>query len=312
MDRTPIKERAHGRWKGILPALGVPSAFLNGKHQPCLLCGGKDRARFDDKGGNGTFICSKCGAGSGIDLLMKFHGWDFKQAVQEIEKVIGGCRASAPRQEQTDASKREAMNRLWKSGQAVTLDDPVGRYLNRRCGITEFPKCIRYVRRARYAESVGFPAMVSMIAGPDGKPASLHRTFLAPEGDKAAVESPRRMMPGTVAKGAAIRLAEHGDSLGIAEGIETAFSASALFGIPVWAVVNSELMKSWEVPAGVSRVVIFGDNDPGFAGQAAAFGLARRLAAPGLVINIEIPPVSGDDWNDVHARSLAPAMKGAA
>jgi putative DNA primase/helicase len=32
--------------------------------------------------------------------------------------------------------------------------------------------------------------------------------------------------------GAAVRLMAHGDTLGIAEGIETALSASALFGVP--------------------------------------------------------------------------------
>ena len=49
------------RWLAILPALGVPSHFLRNKHGPCPVCGGKDRFRFDDKDGKGTFFCNGCG-----------------------------------------------------------------------------------------------------------------------------------------------------------------------------------------------------------------------------------------------------------
>ena len=50
-----IKELAIGMWPQILPALGVGRGFLENKHGPCPLCGGKDRYRFDDKNGRGTF-----------------------------------------------------------------------------------------------------------------------------------------------------------------------------------------------------------------------------------------------------------------
>ena len=75
-------------------------------------------------------------------------------------------------------------------------------------------------------------------------PSILHRTYLTADGSKASVISPRRLMSGTVAKGAAIRLAPAGEALGIAEGIETALSASALFGVPCWAAVNAGMRQS--------------------------------------------------------------------
>jgi putative DNA primase/helicase len=43
------------------------------------MCGGKDRFRFDDKEGHGTWICTHCGAGDGFSLLMKVMGIDFKK-----------------------------------------------------------------------------------------------------------------------------------------------------------------------------------------------------------------------------------------
>ncbi len=71
MQREPLKDRALGRWRGILPALGVPAKALSNRHGPCPMCGGKDRFRFDDKGGRGTWICSQCGAGDGIELVKR-------------------------------------------------------------------------------------------------------------------------------------------------------------------------------------------------------------------------------------------------
>ncbi len=119
----------------------------------------------------------------------------------------------------------------------VEADDPVGRYLVRRVGLTSFPSCLRTADHVRYqSDCPSFhPAMIAMVTGPDGAPSNLHRTYLTADGRKAPVLEPRRLMLGTIAKGAAIRLAPAGDALGIAEGIETALSASVLFGVPCWA-----------------------------------------------------------------------------
>ena len=35
-----LKARAHGHWTPLLGALGVDERILNGKNQPCPLCGG--------------------------------------------------------------------------------------------------------------------------------------------------------------------------------------------------------------------------------------------------------------------------------
>ena len=48
-----------GQWNYILPALGVSAEALTNKHKPCPACGGKDRFRYDDKQGRGTFVCGQ-------------------------------------------------------------------------------------------------------------------------------------------------------------------------------------------------------------------------------------------------------------
>jgi putative DNA primase/helicase len=301
-SRLPLRDRAQGRWLGILPALGIQESFLNGKHGPCPLCGGKDRWRWDNREGRGTWICSRCGAGDGIALVMQKNGWDFREAAKQIDIVIGSVPADAPKRERGDCEKRDAMNKLWQSSKAVALDDPVGRYLAWRAGLTSFPSCLRTASNVRYqADPPSFhPAMIAMVTGPDGAASTLHRTYLTADGRKAAVDEPRRMMPGTIVRGSAIRLAPAGDALGIAEGIETALSASALFGIPCWAAVNAAMLTAWQPPFEVKRIIIFADNDASYSGQAAAYALARRLGSQDYAVEVRVPVESGTDWNDVH------------
>jgi putative DNA primase/helicase len=302
LSKLPLRDRAQGRWLGILPALGISQSFLTGKHGPCPLCGGKDRWRWDNREGRGTWICSKCGAGDGIALLMQKNGWEFREAAEHIDTVIGSASADAPKRQRSDREKRDAMSRLWRSSEAIEADDPVGRYLARRVGLTSFPSCLRTAFSARYqSDRPSFhPAMIAMVTGPDGAPSILHRTYLTADGRKASVNAPRRLMPGTVAKGAAIRLAPAGDALGIAEGIETALSASALFGVPCWAAVNAGMLTAWQPPPEVRRILIFGDNDASYTGQAAAYALARRLRSEGFIVDVEVPAEPEADWNDVH------------
>ena len=312
LNRLPLKDRAQGRWSGILPALGIGEPFLTGKHGPCPLCGGKDRWRWDNREGRGTWICSKCGAGDGIELVMKRNGWEFREAAKQIEAVIGSVSPDPPKRERSDRDKREAMSKLWRVSKTVESGDPVSRYLFYRVGLTCFPSCLRTAYNLRYqSDCPSFhPAMIAMVTGPDGAPSTLHRTYLTNDGRKAPVIEPRRLMPGIIAKGAAIRLGPAGDVLGIAEGIETALSATALFGVPCWAAVSAAMLAAWQPPTEAKRIVVFGDNDESYTGQAVAYRLAKRLGDERLV-EVQIPLEVGADWNEVHQLQLNRVEAGA-
>ena len=308
MSEMKTSDRAKGRWLGILPSLGVDSRYLRNKHGPCPICGdGKDRFRFDNKSGNGSWICSYCGAGDGIELVKRINGWDFRKAVSEIDKLVGVAEFKPPKSERSDQDKLRDMNAVWKVTVPITSNDAAGRYLTARTGISSFPGDLRFADSLRYydddAGASWHPALVAMVRDADGKPINLHRTYLSKSGMKANVAEPRRAMPGGLPKGCAIRLASHSGVLGIAEGIETALSVTALFGVPCWSVINTTLMAQWIVPRDVRELIIFGDNDANFAGQNAAFALAHRIAKAGLSVTPRFPPVVGTDWNDVHAQN---------
>lgn len=293
--RSDIVERANGRWHGILTTLGVDSRFLRNKHGPCPVCAGRDRYRWDNKDGKGTFYCSNCGAGDGFRLLQNLKGWDFKQTVREIESIIGVVKAEKPRPIKSDKECRRLMQERWRSCRSIELGDPVALYLGKRIGITEFPKLIRY--------NPGQSAMVALMQDPDGTATMVHSTFLTKAGDKSITSPPRLMMEGTIAKGSAVRLADFADILGIAEGVETALSASKLTGIPCWASLNEGLMQQWIPPEAAKKIIVFGDNDANYVGQSAAYMLARKLSlrANPPVVEVRIPEQSGQDWNDVLA-----------
>jgi putative DNA primase/helicase len=94
---TKVSDLARGHWPSILGALaGLSIDQLTDKHQPCPLCGGTDRYRFDDQDGSGSWFCNQCGGpqqsgggGTGMELLMRRTGWQFKEAAQRVEQHLG-------------------------------------------------------------------------------------------------------------------------------------------------------------------------------------------------------------------------------
>ena len=301
---------AKGRWRGILLTLGLPESCLRDRHGPCPLCGGKDRFRWDNRDGSGSYICGQCGAGDGMKLAMEYTGKPFPEIAREIDAMVGNIRAEAPKPAMSDDDRRNILRDTYKATVPVEPGDLVHRYLAAR-GVDEviYPPALRFGAALRDGEGGIRPCMVAMVTGPDGKPVTMHRTFLRPDGsDKAEMAAPRKLMPGDVPDGSCIRLSDYvaGGPLGVAEGIETALAACAIFQMPVWATINTALMRRWHPPEGCTEVAIFADNDPAYGGQCAAYALAHRLAtgkAP-ITVTVHIPKQVGTDWNDVYTKGL--------
>ena len=283
-------EMANGRWRDLLGRFGVQASHLSGRHGPCPMCGGKDRFRFDNKNGRGTWFCNQCGAGDGFILLERLKGWDFQKACNEVEEIMGDT-VKEPETKTDDAGARKAMADRWSKAKRLTIGDEAMAYLESR-GIKLMPDQIRDVRCGR-------GEMLALYRDMDGVGRQLHRTIFDPK---------RKLFcRGTIPLGGAVRLMEHGKVLGIAEGIENALSASIFYKEPCWAALNANLLEKWQPPVGVKRVLVFGDRDScqsGFAGQAAAYSLARRLSKD-YAVEVLIPALE-KDWND-FLRFSAPA-----
>jgi putative DNA primase/helicase len=308
-------ERARYRWREILPRLGIETRFLKNKNGPCPLCVGKDRYRFDDKDGSGSYYRnnrSECGPGYGVTMLMKKHGWSFATACAEIDKIID---TATPRREPSAAAVKVPGDNTRQAKRIrralADADDPdiVRVYLTRR-GLSVSSPVLRGDRDCAYYEEdedsnriklVGhFPAVLAPILGPDGKLQSAHRIY------DANVNSRKKMMPPIdTIKGGAVRLFDPTDKLGVGEGVETMLAVNELFDLPTWATLAAGNLECFTPPAGIRELHVFSDNDENFVGQCAAYTLARNVMRKSnrtgteIRISVHIPDRPGTDWLDV-------------
>lgn len=304
-----VTVRAKGKWKSILTQLGVNPAILDGKHHPCPTSGeGDDRFRFSNRNGKGNFFCAcNQGKGDGFQLLKCMYGWDFKDAAVQVEGVIGEASEDAEDRRKSAEYALRDLRAIQRAVRTASSDEGVRAYLAAR-GIdvaAVYRPGVLHDATLNYGlRKIGITdpmqAMVAKFVTPKGKPSTFHITYL--DGAKKADIERQRVVATPVEDmvGGAVRLMPAHEELGVSEGIETAYSASTLFGFPVWATLNAYMLEKFEPPPGVKRLVVFGDNDHSFTGQAAAFALAKRAKLQlGLEVEVRLPPRLGMDWNDV-------------
>lgn len=338
MNADQARKLARGRWCELLISLApatTPAIERVGRHVPCPVHGGKDGFRtFRDVNQSGGTICNTCGNfPDGFSTLMWINGWDFKTALQAVADYLDtGCGRLNPvtrplsiKSSRNDENLRQALNRVWKESLSLSerKAEPARRYLARR-GISLIPddKVVRFHPSLPYYDGEhwvdDYPAILALVSDVAGKSVTLHRTYLTQDGCKAPVESPRKLMrypSNRTITGGAIRLNESASPLlAIAEGLETALAVMEGTDLPVWCVINANLLEKFTPPVSTAKILIFADKDrptaqhPMGHGQEAARNLVQRLWKMGIKVSLVIP--EGDippgrkslDWNDVLLR----------
>jgi len=202
------------------------------------------------------------------------------------------------------AGKQAAAARLFRGSTPLTVADPGGLYLAGR-GLSAVLSCpaLRYRGDCHHQSGGRLPALVAEVLDAAGQPIAVHRTYLARDGRKAAVD-PVKMTLGPM-RGGAIRLTPDSappSELVIGEGIETSASAGLLLALPAWAALSAGNMGSGLVlPDVVRTVTIAADADP--VGQREAHAAAWRWRAEGRTVRIVAPTTAGQDFNDILQRA---------
>jgi putative DNA primase/helicase len=298
------KQAAKGKWDGILKQL-IGTGAVARKHGPCPICGGSDRYRYDNKRNDGDWFCNHCGVGDGFRLLQEALGINFAAAAKRVDQVVNNIEAEPFKPEVDIETRRRRMNAMWLQADSPEI---VAGYLRFRGIPREILEKAGDLRGHHALSHFGnddkmsrHPAMLALIRNAKGVPVSIHRTYLITGADGSAATTDKKIMPPTeTITGGCVRLGEPDDTLVLAEGIETALAAWAITGHPAWATISAHGLAEFKsIPRHVKRVIVAGDNDASFTGQAAAFSCAKYMKNR---LNVEtvvtMPKVVGMDMLD--------------
>lgn len=279
----------------------------------------EDRSPSLSIGLKGDRILLYCFAGCSTESVLQAMGLEWRDLFQG-EGPKGGIffRSPSPYPRplgNPNEARRTALEKVWI--EALPLGTPateVGLAYLRHRGLDperilpELDK-LRFHPALPYREGKEvkghYPALLARVEHPEHGLVALHRTYLAPDGrGKAPVESPKKLTRAVLeggTMGAAVRLYPPGDTLALAEGLETALAVRQASGLPTWAAVSAGGMEAFQPPEGVERVVIAADHDS--RGIEAAHTLGERLLRQGLWVRILVPPVRDWDWLDALAKA---------
>lgn len=249
-------EAVKGKWATVYEHYELPP--ITGKRHykgeaPC--CGRKGKFRIDDWNGLGTFICA-CGAkGNGWELLKIKTGKDFRTLAREVDGIIGNNYKIERTEKKTPTYKDDIRRAKRISGTNVH------EYLKER-GVYEIPQ------KAAFNVDGN---MYCIAVDENGNPVYKHVTYL--EGEKKVGRKKHKLMEN--ARFGVIRLYDMSETLGLAEGIETALAAKQIYKVNTWSAMDANNLAKVRVPRGVRRLFIFADNDKNGIGLASAFACAN-------------------------------------
>jgi CHC2 zinc finger/Toprim domain len=271
------------------------------------------------------YHCFGCGAhGDALDYVMRSRRLDFRAALETLAGEHGldaGTEAPPvpPASNVSTPARRDAhAQALWLAAQTPVWDTPVEDYLAGRAidlrALGRAPGALRYHPSLWHAEArIRLPAMVAAITGEAGY-IGTHRTWLERAGGgwvKARLgPHPNKKVLGAMSGGAIplwrgasgrpLRAARPGETIVIAEGIETALSiACACPEFRVLAGVSLGNIGSVWLPPGAGPVVLALDNDDKPAAREQAARAVARMLGRGFDARIA-RPAAGKDFNDVR------------
>ncbi|MBX3430804.1 MAG: toprim domain-containing protein [Hyphomonadaceae bacterium] len=253
------------------------------------------RVFFDHEAGVGGDVYDLVIHAGAADSFRSAQAWLAQQGCEAPQRSPAEQREAGAFVRTRESAAADLARRLWQESKPIggTL---AARYLESRALKPPYPPALHF-HPACADGSFKRPALIAartQLSAPRCV-SSIQRTFLSKEGGKAELAAAKKALG--ACKGGGVVLGEIGDELVIAEGIETALSASAMFAMPAVATLGTSFTRGLIVPERVQRVIIAADNDE--PGLRAAHALAARLRKEGRDVRVETPPPSFKDFNDL-------------
>ena len=339
IDVAALKEGVGNQWLDLLRDLAPEleeACDAIPEHVACPIHGGTDGFRFfEDAEETGGGYCNTCLAfPDGIALLKAVKGWTFTETCNHIKDWLDGIDNLWPDDEDDSVATRVPVRRSAPTEETNqrTVDyikhviedaesdaERISYYFRSRGLKGDVFGDLGYIEQESYFDkeigSLTLPAMLAIFETADDEEIAVFRTYLDPDGDgKANVPIQKKCTPPVrkgATMGAAIRLYEAGEVLGIAEGIETAEAVRQATGTPMWATCAANRLEKVIVPASVSEVQVWADNDSSGTGQNAADKLAKRLMKQGFRVKVLLPPEKDKDWLDLLVEKGEDALRSA-
>lgn len=291
-----------------------------------LNIGGQMRGRWfdfrEDRGGDLLDLVAECRFGGNIGdaALWAKERLGIATGVTPAERPMAPPPAPPPEEDQAEIARRHARAmRAYLEARPIA-GTPVELYLQGRGidlrALGRFPRAIGFHPRLWHDfHRCDLPAMVAAIHNAAGEQIGTHRTYLMQrDGRWKKIPQDAKMMLGA-SKGGCIRLwrgasmkplkdAPAGDTVAMAEGIETALSVVvACPELRVLAAGSSGLMHSIDLPPAIETVILCTDHDVKERARInteKSLGKAiARFQAEGRDVRVARPAVPGADWNDV-------------
>ncbi|MEH8175056.1 primase-helicase zinc-binding domain-containing protein [Aeromonas veronii] len=320
INAAAVKAAAQGHWREILTANGIN--LPSGRHHgPCPICmAGKDRFRFDDKEGRGTFICNQCGAGDGLDLYKQATAQSMGEAIRSLASYLGlsgpmsaadHARIEKQRQEAAKAAEQQRQKEAGQREGAAALAQQMEReavgcmaeqvpYLARK-GLSGFG--VEVLAHDYDRHKAG--SLLIVLFNIDGVTTSAE--IIDSEGRKMALAGGQKKGSAAYIEPLDDSLPENAAHCGVVEGYATGLSVRAISGgsWPVFCgmskagLADAALIARYNCPR--AQIVICGDVGAEAEAEAAARAVGGVVA---------FPPCG--DWDDYRQARQAKAQEVAA
>jgi Toprim domain len=335
-ELLPQGKRIAGEWyaSGSRSPLGYAvSVVLKGaKRGVVLFTGGTSKGK---SGGDLLDLAEEIFGSkrAGVEWAKAFLGISDERPEQSeaARKAAEKRRKERERQDAAAAQRKQARaQQIWREAKPIQETLAERYLLGRGLSPADWPPTLRFAplcewelggtKGASGAWTPGpfLPALVAAVQSADRHLIAVWRIFLGPDGRKSPLD-PCKVGLGP-AKGGAVRFGPAAETIGVAEGIETALAIRELVAgaFPIWATLSTSGMASLCLPPCVREVRIFPDSDlphrnhatgdEGLPpGHRAATTLAARLTEMKIRAVIEeSPSVPKEDFLDTLRACHAP------